>query len=32
MPKAILVVALVIAFVAVIIWLVATHTDWLTYE
>jgi hypothetical protein len=26
------IVVLLIAFVVVVVWLVATHTDWLTYE
>jgi hypothetical protein len=26
------IVVLLIAFVVIVVWLVATHTDWLTYE
>lgn len=32
LPKTVAVTALLIAFVAVIAWLIAAHTDWLTYE
>jgi hypothetical protein len=32
MPKTMVAFALILAFVAVIVWLIATHTDWLTYE
>jgi hypothetical protein len=26
------IVVLLIAFVVIVVWLIATHTDWLTYE